>query len=63
MKRRDGLTRCRYRGFNGMQCWVGWGVIINNLWVLITAEGTPPKHFAKNTTAQLKPSQKFRTGN
>lgn len=41
MKRRDGLARCRYRGFDGMQRWVGWGVVSNNLWVLITAD--PPK--------------------
>lgn len=47
MKRRDGLTRCRYRGFNGMQRWVGSGVISNNLWVLITAEGTPPRRLLK----------------
>ena len=38
MKRRDGLARCRYRGFDGMQRWVGWGVVSNNLWVLITAD-------------------------
>jgi transposase, IS5 family len=38
MKRRDGLGRCRYRGPNGVQRWVGWGVVSNNLWVLITAD-------------------------
>jgi len=37
LKRRDGLRRCRYRGMNGMKRWVGWGVVSNNLWVLITA--------------------------
>jgi len=37
MKRRDGLARCLYRGPDGMQRWVGWGVVSNNLWVLITA--------------------------
>ena len=31
LKRRHGLSRCRYRGFAGMQRWVGWGVIANNL--------------------------------
>jgi IS5 family transposase len=34
-KRRDGLARCRYRGQDGMTRWVGWGVVSNNLWVLI----------------------------
>ena len=38
MKRRDGLARCLYRGPDGMQYWVGWGVVSNNLWVLITAD-------------------------
>jgi transposase, IS5 family len=38
MKRRDGLTRCRYHGTNGIQRWVGWGVVSNNLWVLMTAK-------------------------
>jgi IS5 family transposase len=37
LKRRDGLRRCRYRGMNGIKRWVGWGVLSNNLWVLITA--------------------------
>jgi transposase, IS5 family len=37
LKRRDGLRRCRYRGLTGMKRWVGWGVVSNNLWVLITA--------------------------
>jgi IS5 family transposase len=38
MKRRDGLARCLYRGPHGMQRWVGWGVVSNNLWILITAD-------------------------
>ncbi len=38
MKRRDRLARCLYRGPDGMQRWVGWGVVSNNLWVLITAD-------------------------
>lgn len=37
LKRRDGLRRCRYRGINGIRRWVGWGVVSNNLWVLIIA--------------------------
>jgi IS5 family transposase len=30
-KRRHGLRRCRYKGFEGMQRWVGFGVIADNL--------------------------------
>ncbi len=35
LKRRDGLARCRYHGMDGMKRWVGWGVVRNNLWVLM----------------------------
>jgi IS5 family transposase len=31
LKRRHGLDRCRYRGDNGMDRWVGFGVIADNL--------------------------------
>ena len=31
LKRRHGLNRCRYRGFDGMQRWVGFGVIADTL--------------------------------
>jgi transposase, IS5 family len=31
IKRRHGLTRCRYKGANGMKRWVGLGVIADNL--------------------------------
>ena len=31
VKRRNGLSRCRYKGYNGMQRWVGLGVISDNL--------------------------------
>jgi hypothetical protein len=31
VKRRHGLTRCRYRGEVGMKRWVGLGVIADNL--------------------------------
>jgi len=31
LKRRHGLRRCRYRGMDGMERWVGWGVIADNL--------------------------------
>src|SRR6266446_1471750 len=31
LKRRHGLTRCRYRGADGMKRWVGLGVVADNL--------------------------------
>ena len=31
LKRRHGLARCRYHGMQGMQRWVGLGVIADNL--------------------------------
>ena len=31
LKRRHGLNRCRYRGFEGIQRWVGLGVIADNI--------------------------------
>ncbi len=31
LKRRHGLNRCRYKGDDGMQRWVGFGVIADNL--------------------------------
>lgn len=34
LKRRHGLRRCRYRGLSGMERWVGFGVLANNLVVL-----------------------------
>jgi transposase, IS5 family len=34
LKRRYGLARCRYHGLLGMERWVGFGVIANNLLVL-----------------------------
>lgn len=37
LKRRHGLDRCRYRGHEGMERWVGLGVIANNLMVIGTA--------------------------
>ena len=38
MKRRDGLRRCLYRGTDGIDRWVGWDVVSNNLWVLMTTK-------------------------
>jgi len=31
LKRRHKLDRCRYHGDDGMERWVGWGIIIHNL--------------------------------
>ena len=31
VKRRNGLSRCQYKGFAGMQRWVGFGVIADNV--------------------------------
>jgi IS5 family transposase len=31
IKRRHGLSRSLYKGYYGMQRWVGWGVVANNL--------------------------------
>jgi len=31
LKRRQGLRRCRYRGVDGIERWVGWAVIADNL--------------------------------
>lgn len=31
LKRRYGLARCRYHGADGLERWVGWGVIAHNL--------------------------------
>ncbi len=31
LKRRHGLDRCRYHGSDGMERWVGWGVLAHNL--------------------------------
>jgi transposase, IS5 family len=41
LKRRHGLARCRYRGLPGMERWVGFGVIANNLLVLGRASPRP----------------------
>jgi IS5 family transposase len=35
LKRRDGLHRCRYRGFSGIQRWIGWGILAHNTHLLI----------------------------
>jgi IS5 family transposase len=45
LKRRHGLDRCRYRGLDGMQRWVGWGVIAHDLRMIA-------QHQAAQTTCQ-----------
>jgi IS5 family transposase len=37
LKRRHKLDRCRYHGPDGMERWVGWGVITHNLRVIAQA--------------------------
>jgi IS5 family transposase len=37
LKRRHGLSRCRYKGPAGMERWVGFGVIANNLLAIARA--------------------------
>src|SRR6266540_1320026 len=37
LKRRYGLERCRYHGEDGMERWVGWGVIAHDLRVIAQA--------------------------
>ena len=43
-KRRHGLDRCRYKGFVGMQRWVGFGVVADNI---INIGRTMQKRLAK----------------
>ncbi len=40
LKRRHGMRRCRYRGFRGIERWVGLAVIANNL--LVLGRAAPP---------------------
>jgi transposase, IS5 family len=37
LKRRHGLDRCRYHGDDGMERWVGWGLITHNLHTIAQA--------------------------
>ena len=34
LKRRHGLARCRYHGADGLERWVGWGIMAHNLRVI-----------------------------
>jgi IS5 family transposase len=40
LKRRHGLERCRYHGDDGMQRWVGWGVIAHDLRMIAQHQAT-----------------------
>jgi len=40
LKHRHGLTRCRYHGHDGMNRWVGLGVIANNLMAIARVQAT-----------------------
>jgi len=55
LKRRDGLARCRYHGSEGMKRWVGWGVVSNNLWVLMKRTA-PARNCDEAATASREPS-------
>jgi IS5 family transposase len=37
LKRRHHLDRCRYHGDDGMERWVGWGILAHDLWVIAQA--------------------------
>jgi IS5 family transposase len=37
LKRGQGLGRCRYHGEDGMERWVGWGLIAHDLRVIAQA--------------------------
>ena len=54
MKRRDGLTRCRYGGTHGILRWVGWGIVSNNLWVFMTADH--PRRISIPSRRSLRPN-------
>jgi IS5 family transposase len=43
LKRRYGLARCRYHGSDGMERWVGWGILAHNL-----------RQIARHTAATLQ---------
>jgi transposase, IS5 family len=45
LKRRHGLDRCRYHGEDGMERWVGWGIIAHNLRAIAQATVDAKKPF------------------
>src|SRR6476646_8621950 len=57
VKRRNGLDRCRYKGDDGMQRWVGLGVISDNLVNIGRAMGkqAAPK-FSQSSSRSSQPA-------
>ena len=49
LRRARGLDRCRNHGDNGMERWLGWGVIANNL-IVIARALTRPRHRTRQRT-------------
>jgi IS5 family transposase len=49
LKRRHGLSRCRYHGVQGMERWVGLGAIANDLLALARAAPARKQHRAVRT--------------
>jgi IS5 family transposase len=49
LKRRHKLERCRYHGEDGMERWVGWGIITHNLRTIAQATVDAQKHLTAHT--------------
>jgi transposase, IS5 family len=49
LKRRHGLDRCRYHGEDGMERWVGWGIITHNLRTIAQSLVDRKKHLTVHT--------------
>jgi hypothetical protein len=60
---RDGLARCLYRGPDGIQRWVGWGVVSDNLWVLDDSKCPKRKQASSTPRLSKKMPKTFCTGN
>lgn len=50
LRRARGLDRCLNRGETGMERWLGWGVIANNLMLIATALTRPHRSVKKRRT-------------
>ena len=49
LKRRHRLDRCRYHGSEGMERWVGWGIITHNLRTIAQARSDARKRLTAST--------------
>jgi transposase, IS5 family len=49
LKRRHKLDRCRYHGEDGMERWVGWGIITHNLHTIAQTTRDAQKHLTAHT--------------